>query len=170
MIKTDRFFLRPLAETDATIRYLSWLKNIEISRYICTAKRTDDLTKLKAYIIEKIQQPNSLFLGIFENYSGSHIGNIKYEPIDLSAKTAVMGILIGDLSWHSKGVAKEVIIASSLYLKKTKNIEKVLLGVDFDNRAAIRAYEKIGFVRQNKAKDDKSFFMELILETLQGED
>jgi len=40
-----------------------------------------------------------LFLGIYTLESQEHIGNIKYEPIDLKCGIAIMGILIGEDKW-----------------------------------------------------------------------
>ena len=56
------------------------------------------MKELKAYVSERENRRNVLFLGIFAKKK-QHIENIKYEPIDYKGKTAVMGILIGDSVW-----------------------------------------------------------------------
>jgi [ribosomal protein S5]-alanine N-acetyltransferase len=63
-----------------------------------------------------------------------------------------MGILIGDNNWRGKGVAAEVIKANSNYLADQCGIETISLGVDKNHKAAIVAYQKIGFEvkEQNK--------------------
>ena len=64
-----------------------------------------------------------------------------------------MGILIGDEEWQGKGVASEVIKASSIYLKESHGIKYIILGVDKTNINAISAYKKIKFevVEENKS-------------------
>jgi [ribosomal protein S5]-alanine N-acetyltransferase len=70
---------------------------------------------LKNYVVERENRQGVSFLGIFTKVA-LHIGNIKYETIDHKKKTEVMGVFIGDNSWRCKGVAAEVIKASSNYL------------------------------------------------------
>jgi [ribosomal protein S5]-alanine N-acetyltransferase len=144
IIETDRFYLRHLEQEDATPKYLSWLKDPGVSRFICTATQSQKLEDLRKYIGEKTSE-NSLFWGIFERSNLEHIGNIKYEPIDRVNRSATMGILIGEATWHGKGVAGEVIPATAHYLQKLLALKSIRLGVDAQNTAAIRAYEKIGF-------------------------
>ena len=86
-----------------------------------------------------------LFFGIFSRESNEHIGNIKFEPINFHNKTAIMGILIGEEGWRGRGVTPEVIKSSSEWLNKQYDINRIALGVDSKNIAAIKAYEKIGF-------------------------
>lgn len=150
MIITERFLLKLLTVHDVNQNYLSWL-NPEINNYIEYAKSNTSMKALKNYVGERENRQGVLFLGIFTK-DAQHIGNIKYEPIDHKKKTAVMGILIGDNNWRGKGVAAEVIKASSNYLADQCGIETILLGVDKNNKAAIAAYQKIGFEvkEQNK--------------------
>ena len=144
-IVTPRFLLRSLIPDDASERYGSWLDEDTARRFIAGAADPHDMTSLRAYIAEKNDRDDTLFLGIFALESGEHIGNIKYEPIDVERRYAVMGILIGDPSWRGKGVAQEVIEASADWLRANLNIAEIVLGVSRDNAPGIRAYEKAGF-------------------------
>lgn len=146
ILETQRFTLRTLTEKDATERYLSWFSDDSSKRYI--EYNSSSLFKLSQYIKEKNSAKDCMLLGIF--FNGTHIGNIKYEPICLTKAEATMGILIGDSEWRGKGVATEVIRATAEYLKETAGITTILLGVDKDNTSAIRSYEKIGFIVYNE--------------------
>ena len=145
-IETGRFRLRELTEEDATLRYLGWLANPEAKRFIVAAKTTHELERLAEYVRQRMNRPDILFLGIFEKRSGLHIGNIKYEPVDSISGFAVMGILIGDPGWRGMGVAGEAIQGSAQWLREHRGITQIILGVSDENHAAIKAYEKIGFV------------------------
>ena len=83
-----------------------------------------------------------------------HIGNIKYEPIDYKGKTAVLGILIGDSDWRGKGVAIEVIKASAHYLAERYGVTTIFLGVNQNNKAAVSAYQKVGFKIKEQNKNN----------------
>jgi [ribosomal protein S5]-alanine N-acetyltransferase len=146
LISTNRFILRPLSVNDVSTKYLSWLTLEKSGGYILYAKQKHSLNVLKEYVSKKEKDGNVLFLGVFEKVTNKHIGNIKYDPIDLESKVAVMGILIGDPEWRGRGVAEEVLLASGEWLKANFFINKIVLGVYKSNIAAIRAYEKTGFI------------------------
>jgi len=144
-ILSERFLLRRLVPEDATERYLSWLKEENVLKHIFTAKQTNSINDLKRYIKSRSEKSDSVFLGIFERNTGIHIGNIKYEPIDIKKKYAIVGILIGEIDYRSKGVTPEVLKASAEWIKANKGITQIILGVAKDNEAAIRSYKKTGF-------------------------
>lgn len=145
-IRTARFLLRPLTEADASETYLGWFRDPTALRYIAAAATTQALDDLRAYLREREHRQDVVFLGIFDNATGAHIGNIKFEPIDDAAGYAVMGILIGDAGWRGRGVAGEVLRACGTWLRDHRGTRQMLLGVSASNTAAIRAYEAVGFV------------------------
>lgn len=159
LLQTERFELRPLSPRDATDRYLAWLAEDNARRYILAAREKLSLDDLRAYIESRVGRRDVLFLGIFERASGGHIGNLKYEPIDESARTAEMGILIGEPEWRGRGVAREVITASARWLQEQRGIKKILLGVEKENAGAMTAYRRTGFhptgtIRDPRASDE----------------
>lgn len=146
-IETERFLLRELTPDDATPVYLSWFGDAAAGKYITSAAAMRGLSELRTYIGDRVGRSDVLFLGIFDRVSGAHIGNIKYEPVDRVAGYAIMGVLIGDPAARGRGVTGEVLRASGFWLRDHRQIREIVLGVDADNIAAIRAYEKVGFVR-----------------------
>ena len=145
-IKSERFILRNLTEDDVSEKYLGWLNKDTAKRYITYAKHQRTLDDLRCYILNKLEKEDVCLLGIYLKDNLFHIGNIKYEPIDMENRHAIMGILIGEQNWHNKGVGPEVIKASAKWLQVTKGVEQIALGVDVENKAAIKAYGKVGFV------------------------
>jgi RimJ/RimL family protein N-acetyltransferase len=160
VITTDRFVLRPLTPDDASERYSRWFDD---ASFIVGAKSAHGVPDLKSYIEARAGREDVLFLGIFTRADGTHIGTIKYEPVDRERRYAVMGIFIGEREWRGRGVAAEVITASALWLRDRAGIEAIVLGVDRENAAAIKAFGKIGFQREPSdripPRDDASFAM-----------
>ena len=128
-----------------TNEYLSWFTNKQAKKFIEYASNEHTIQELKFYVKEKENSNNAWLLGIFTNDFSKHIGNIKYEPIDLNNRTAEMGILIGNKDWRGKSVGPEVILGSASWLKKNIGITTITLGVDAENIEAIAAYKKSGF-------------------------
>ena len=158
-INTQRFLLRQLITDDISDKYLSWL-NREESPYIDYGKNHSTMEELKVYVSERERKKDVLFLGIFTKKK-KHIGNIKYEPIDLIRKTATMGILIGDKDWRGKGVAIEVIKASAHYLNSIYGVTTIFLGVNPNHQVAISVYKKIGFKFKGHDKNNTKMIWQL---------
>ena len=144
-IFTPRFLLRTLTLNDATPKYSSWLDEQPVSKFIRASSQDHDIEHLRAYIRERAERDDVLFLGIFTRDRMEHIGNIKFEPVDTARKYAIMGILIGESSWRGKGVATEVIEHCARWLHREIGINEIILGVDPNNSAVVRAYKKTGF-------------------------
>ena len=140
VLQTDRLLIRPLAIEDVGDRYLSWFGG-DGANYVSPVGTLDEL---KSYVEEKVSKPDVLFLGIFERYTLLHIGNIKFEPVDVAHGIAVLGVFIGDPQFRGKGVLGEVVTATGFWLRN-RGIREIWLGVDLTNTAAIRAYKKAGF-------------------------
>ena len=158
-VTTQRFLLRQLITDDISDRYLSWLNNEE-NHYIEYGKNHSTIEELKTYVSERERKRDVLFLGIFTKKK-KHIGNIKYEPIDLKRKTATMGILIGDNDWRGKGVAIEVIKASAHYLNSIYGVTTIFLGVNPNHQVAISVYKKIGFKFKEQDKNSTKMVWQL---------
>jgi ribosomal-protein-alanine N-acetyltransferase len=145
-IETKRFMLRRLTEADASEKYLSWLNDDIAGRFIQSSTMTRNLEDIRNYIREKSNISNVIFLGIFDKSSLEHIGNIKYDDIDMVRNDAVMGILIGEARFRGLGVGPEVIIGSANWLRLNLGVNRIHLAVNECNTPALRAYLKTGFV------------------------
>ena len=139
----DRIYLRELSVSDATEKYCSWLNDPEVNKYLETRKAT--IEDLKNYIQQRVDDPNSLFWGVFDKDSNAHIGNVKLEPIDRQKKKAVFGILIGNKDYWGKGIGTEATRLVVDHAFNSMGLEEIELGVIADNKKAARVYEKAGF-------------------------
>ena len=151
LLTGSKIFLRTLTEDDASPDYAVWLNDAEVNRYLETRSVTID--GLKTFIREKNANPHALLLGIFWKENGLHIGNIKLEPIDLQRRSAVLGILIGEKAYWGKGVATEAIELVTHHAFSALRLKEMTLGVIAEHTAAIRAYEKCGFVIAHREKN-----------------
>ena len=157
---SDRLTFRHLSESDASELYLSWFEDKEVKKFILGAEEFRNKKKLVSYINGHNLNPNSILIGIFEK--NEHIGNIKYEPINFDEKVATLGILIGKEENRGRGFGPEIIKTTTAILFKEFQINRFNLGVNENNIAAIRAYEKIGFKKLKKI--EKSLHLELRLD------
>src|SRR3989344_2262706 len=101
----ERIYLRALTLADASPEYCAWLNDPEVNEYLETRQST--ISELKTYIQKQIDDPNAIFVGIFDKVNDVHIGNIKLEPIDWQKKKAIFGILLGNKNYWGKGIGTE---------------------------------------------------------------
>lgn len=153
-IDGERIYLRKLKLSNATNKYVSWLNDPKVNKYLSTKKAT--ISNLKRYIREKNSKKDCLFLGIFLKKIDKHIGNIKLEPIDFENKNVTLGIMIGDKKYWNKGFGTETIKLLANWVFEKLTATKIYLGVDKRNVAAIKAYIKAGF-RDLKGSKTKMF-------------
>jgi len=145
VIKSKRCYLRKLTLNDDLTSYLYWMQTPANNPFIQSASLSYDLNQLKNFINTCNNRNDVNLFGIFTNTDSVHIGNIKFDEINLLSKSAMLGILIGDKNFRSKGFAREAIIASVLWHKNNYDIETIKLGVDFENLIALNLYLKLGF-------------------------
>jgi len=164
-ISGKKIYLRELREEDASEEYCNWLNDSVVNKYLETKKCT--LNELKEYIKKKVDDSNVCFFGIFVKENDKHIGNIKLEPIDFQQKKATLGILIGNKEYWGKGIGTDATKLILDHAFNDLNLEEIKLGVISENKAAIRVYEKVGFVidhiNKNKVKYENKLYDQILM-------
>ncbi len=135
--------LRPMSHDYVTETYLGWLSDAEVTHYIAAVYT--DLSKLSEYVSQRLNDETVRFWAICDRTTGRHIGNVKLEPISTQHSRATFGILIGDKEFWGRGISRQVTELVSQFAFDILHINKVDLGVVFDNIAAWKSYEKAGF-------------------------
>ena len=150
-MKTERFLIKKLNNQHANKNYLKWFKDSSVKKYIIGSKQKISINYLKKYIRYQNNKRGTLFFGIF-NKEDEHLGNIKFDNISKKKNYVTVGILIGNKKYRGIGLAKEIIDFFSDFFYKQYKIKNIFLGVDINNKNAIKAYIKTGFIR-NKDKN-----------------
>jgi ribosomal-protein-alanine N-acetyltransferase len=128
--------------------YLGWLRDSESGEFIEGARHDFSKSELKEYINEKNLSDYALLLGVFVKFNDYHIGNIKFEPIDINDGTAWLPILIGEHNFRGKGYSFEIMGESMSRVSDSLGINKFYLGVNPKNERALKAYRNLGFVER----------------------
>lgn len=143
IIHLDDYEIRTLLPEDVGEEYAKWFTDPVVRKFINYSAENPTVESLKAYVEEKLNSEVCLFYGIFDD-QGKHLGNIKFEPLSKTLKTAVLGILIGSKG-RGSGLGKKVIESTTNRLRANYGINVVELGVDKDNLPAINLYTSLGF-------------------------
>lgn len=85
------------------------------------------------------------------------VGTIGLSHIQLDAKTAEYGILIGEPDYRGKGLAREASVLILQYAFDSLGLEQVYLNVFADNTVALLLYQSMGFQEDPGRRGKRSF-------------
>ena len=86
--------------------------------------------------------------------SGAPVGSVYIQSVDYVHKNAEYGIFIGDIDARGKGCGTDAAKLMICYSFEYLGLHKLYLRVLADNRAAIRSYEKAGFITEGILRDE----------------
>ena len=104
-LSTKRLILKPLDKSYINEKYLGWLNDDEVLKFLETSAGSS-LSDLEDYLFH-IEKNQILAWALHTKASNKHIGNIKIDPIDYKNGYCEYGIMMGDKSEWGKGYAKE---------------------------------------------------------------
>ena len=98
ILKNKNLILKILNKDDYSIKYLNWLKDNEINKYLETRFKTNTKKDIIEFINNNYFSNNSYLFGIFvDNIAlSNHIGNIKIGPLNQHHKYGYVSYFIGD--------------------------------------------------------------------------
>lgn len=151
-LKSENIYLRKVSETDVNELYLEWINNPDITKGLVTGAFPSSIEDLYNYVQQTVALKDCLFMAIC-THDHKHIGNIKLDNFNWIAKTAELGILIGNQNYWGKGIGAEACHLLIKHAFQNLNLRKITLAVFSNNPAAIKLYEKIGFEKEGQLKE-----------------
>ena len=146
--------LRPLERADLNERYVGWLNDPEVTRYMESGVFPSTAEDLESFYQAVTNSKNDVILAIVDKKSGQHVGNVKLGPIHWVHRRATFGILIGDKDFWGKGAGLEATRLAVEYGFYRLNLRRIDLGVFAEHEAAVRCYEKVGFKVEGRFRED----------------
>ena len=144
--------LIPLRKKHINLRYLGWLNDPDVTKYLETKKSTGK--ELKAFYQHILNNMNTIAFAI--EVRKKHIGNTKLE-INWKHGYANFGIMIGDKKQWGKGYGPKVARLIAGYTFNRLGLHALTLGVYGNHAAAIRSYKKAGFHVKGRVQDMLNF-------------
>lgn len=144
--------LRLLTASDVTSRYVAWLNDGEVNRYLETRFRPQTLETVSEFVAGMVNSSDSYLFAIMARDDRSHIGNLKIGPINRHHEYADVSYFIGDRSRWGKGLATDAIRTSVDIAFTRLRLHRVQAGVYERNVASCRALERAGFALEGRFK------------------
>ena len=142
--------LDPEQVQDYAERSCRWVNNSEINQFLGREGTTMENT-LKWYRTRPSEIETDRTFAIWVNET--HVGNCGIHTIDAVNGHACLGILIGDVSLHNKGIGTQTMTALCKHAFIDLGLRKLWLHVVGHNMRGIRCYQKCGFVEVGRKRD-----------------
>ncbi len=145
VILTDRLRIRSLTRNDVTERYVRWLNDADVNRYLESRFLVQSIDSCLRYVAEMEADQFSHLFGMFDRDSDVHIGNIKIGYISSIHRRGEIGLFIGEKSYWGRGLATEAVRAFTRWCFDALGLEKVEAGCYDENLASVRAFLNAGY-------------------------
>jgi RimJ/RimL family protein N-acetyltransferase len=146
-------YLRLLEMSDCGERYLTWLRDPEVNRFLETrfVEQTD--ATIQDFVMEMRKGPDNYLFGIVLIETDRHIGNIKVGGVNHIHKHCEVGYFIGDRDMWGKGIATEAIRLATQFGFERLGLHRCAAVVDVDNPASAKALERVGYKREGTMRE-----------------
>lgn len=141
--------LRRLTAADVGERYLSWMLDPEVTRYLESRWETHTLESLREWVARHDRR-DTLLLAILRADSGEHVGNLKIGPFHPHHGTADLGLMIGDRASHGRGIGSEAIALATSTAGRLLSPRKLTASCYSGNLAAARAFNRAGWAAEGR--------------------
>lgn len=142
----DEITLFHLTTEEVSPRYVAWLNDKEINRYLECRFELQTIASTQSFVTQCLNNKDILFLGIrFHALANQHVGNIKLE-INRRHAVGEVGILIGEKEVHGQGIASKAIQMIATIAREDLKLRKLTAGCYEHNRASEKAFLKAGFM------------------------
>jgi len=142
-LKTDRFVIRTLRDTDASEVMASWLADADLMKNVNHKPQRMSLLQLRRYI-SSYDQATRLLVGVFDAASEKPVG---YYFIDINPtqRRATFNVVIGDRDYWGKRTVLETRAALMDYMFQYCVVEKLIGGPLARNFPAVFNYKAQGW-------------------------
>jgi len=144
--KHKRIYLRSLEKADVTDKYVAWLNDSDVNRYLpirhAAPLSIDDVIDF----VEECKLQKRPHWGIF--HKDQHIGNVSCSMHNLRNRLIDISFLIGEKALWGKGICTNAVANILDYLFADQSFHRVQGGVCSANRSSIRIFQKLGFTQE----------------------
>ncbi|NIV13834.1 MAG: GNAT family N-acetyltransferase [Aliifodinibius sp.] len=154
MIYGDRIRLVAIEKEDLPL-FVEWLNDPEVRHgidlYLPMSLAQEE--KWFEKMLERSPDTQPLTIEVREGNRWVKIGNMGLFQFNPRARSAEIGIMIGNKEYWNQGYGTEATTLMLIHGFETLNLHRVMLRVYEDNQRAIRCYEKVGFVHEGRMRE-----------------
>lgn len=143
--------LRPFEESDIDERYLSWLADREVVRYLEVGHSRIDRASAVRYLARFRESQDEIYL-IVERASGRSIGTVTLNGVEHVHRTADTGLLIGERDRWGLGYASQAWTLIIAHAFAELRLRKVIAGVCSGHERSLAVLLRLGFKLEGRLR------------------
>jgi [ribosomal protein S5]-alanine N-acetyltransferase len=148
----EHLYLRGLTRDDLGGNMFNWANDAEVTRYMFMGAVPNTPQSLEREYDSLAASQNDVVLAVVDTATDAHIGNTGLYAINWISRLAEYRIIIGEKDYWGRGYGTEAARLTVAYGFEKLNLNCIFLGVNAEHAAAIRSYEKAGFVHEGKMR------------------
>lgn len=142
----DRIYLSPKGTSDEEVeKFTEWMNDFQVTDFTGRSGQITTMIGEKEWLENSAKNTDNRNFNIIELKENKLIGTVGLEHFNWIARSAVLGIFIGDKDFRSNGYGTEAINMILEYGFKYLNLHSIRLDLLSINERAHKCYLKCGF-------------------------
>ena len=149
----DTIILRGFEKEDLQCLY-DWTNDSEVTHFMFMGDRPAIMERLIENWERETKSSADIVFAIVEKKQQKVIGSAGLYAINWISRSTEFRVIIGEKGCWRKGIGTEAAQLLLSYAFEKLNLNKVWLGVNAENKGAVRSYEKAGFVHEGVLRQE----------------
>ena len=150
----DRIYLSPKGTSDEELeKFTEWMNDFQVTDYIGRSEQVITIPGEKEWLDRASKDNANIKFNIIDLNNNKLIGAIGLENFNWIARSAVVGIFIGESNYRSNGYGTEAINLLLEYGFKYLNLHSIRLDLLDINERAHKCYLKCGFKDTGRTRE-----------------
>ena len=133
--------------------YFSWLDDLSLDTFTERSYFPNNAKRMQSYFDRSCENDDLILLGIFDNETDKHIGNITFQEIDWINRRAFIAYMLGDKDFAGKGIITQAVLMMMFYGFQKLNFDRIHGGVSELHVASIRICQKVGLLEEGRMRN-----------------
>lgn len=148
-----RLILRPFTEADLSPRYLAWLADPDVTRFLEVHHQPVNHDSALSYLARFLETDDEIYM-IVERASGIDIGTVTLNGVGSIHQRATTGLLLGEKDRWGRGYAADAWTLVIDHAFRDLKLRKVIAGVCKGNSASLRVLDRLGFKLEGTLREE----------------
>lgn len=153
-LQGQHIYLRSLERADLQLM-AEWLNDPDVTRLLFMGLFPSNLEALTAQWERDRNNPEETTFAVCDKTSNQFVGTTGVYRIQWVMRTGEFRVFLGDKRVWNRGIGTECAKLMVVFGFEKLNLNKMWLGVNADNAAAVKAYQKAGFVHEGVLRQEQ---------------
>lgn len=152
LLKGNRYTLRPFTEQDISDRYIGWLNDPQVNRFLEVRFVHQTRDTVLEFVRSFYGEVEKYMWGIFPNDATEPVGTTTLYDIKHNHGTGEIGLMIGEMEYRGKGASNEAMELVLEFAFETLKLRRATGGSISLNHDMNFTFKRLGFTCEGKQR------------------